>query len=89
MRNLTVKVLVVLFAAITVNIQSVLAADVDNSQYVKPIVKITRESANNPYAYAPIAFAADLNGANTMDRNVYRNKNGDIVIDRFYVPDNY
>ena len=90
MRKLSTKIFAIVFAAVIVNIQTVSAEDLGQSQYQKPIVKITREGAKNPYAYTPIAFAADWeNSPNVPDKNVYQVENGDIVISRFYVPDNY
>ena len=48
---------------------------------LKPTAKLTEET------YTPVAFAADLD--NSMDKNVYLNKDGEIVISKSYVPDNY
>ena len=48
---------------------------------LQPVAKSAEET------YVPVAFAADLNDG--VDKHVYQDKNGEIVISKSYVPDNY
>ncbi len=50
-------------------------------------VNMQTEAKSAEETYTPIAFAAGFDGG--IDKNVYQNKQGEIVIGRLYVPENY
>lgn len=87
---LTVSVLVMVFSALSANAYEPIYAGSASS--INKITDVThqadkaKDSQNE--TYAPVAFAADLLG-HKVDKNIYQNKEGVIVISKKYVPDNY
>ncbi len=82
------RFLVLTIFCVLVTMQTSYANDIQRLQIMskhqvvnlKPTEKLVEET------YTPVAFAADLE---SIDKNVYQNKQGEIVICKSYVPDNY
>jgi len=72
-----------------VTLQTSYANDIQRQQVMSRQQSINLQPIANSAeeTYTPVAFAADLD--NYVDKHVYQNKAGEIVISKSYVPDNY
>ena len=73
---------------VLVTMQTCYANDIQRQQVLfrQQVVNLLPVAKSAEETYTPVAFAADLDN---VDKNVYQNKAGEIVIAKSYVPDNY
>lgn len=83
------KIITLLILCFTMTMQVSYANDIQRQQVMSRQQNINLKSTtkNAEEIYTPVAFAADMD--NHIDKNVYQNKEGEIVISKSYVPENY
>ena len=82
------------FIALTIlclvaTVQTSYANDIQRQQLMsrQQVVNLQPVAKSAEETYTPIAFAAGFDGG--IDKNVYQDKAGEIVVGRLYVPENY